>query len=620
MVPGIPRQQATELPTAVIAYQVMRQAETQALEVPKSLEAFDVRECVPCALAAALQASPSALLPVVTSHDRGLYTFDCLQPQVCAEVLAQWHRLEASGIPKVDPSLYTSHGALCADMGMLGWCAGLVRDVLSPIARALWPGAVLGRGLDPQDCLPFVLGPGAEPLPWHEDPSVITFNVCLAAEGVPAVNFATGTDVGHGDPVSSAEGTMLHRRGAAAMHLGSRMHRSGGQGGRSTLVVYCVPRLRGARLTPPFYARYEHYLGQKYEKQQRHERRLPQAFDVPLLPAWCLRVLAALEARDAEGGMPRETAGPGALPPAPGPVPAVLPPEVLLEVWHFLPHWAKAQAQLVCRSWFAGLAESWTAAQSRLWAKEKAMTMGGGCCSDVPCGGREVVCLHLGGAGVRLGAHVWEAFCLESGIDTDGTAAEAVGCPTFAGGGHGPYTPRAVFTDLDPSSLQNLRAGPWGCFDGHSFVGGQESAGYNFALGEALGKVCVDQVLEQVRAIAEGCAGLQGFMLFHSLGGGTGSGFTSLLLERYASSMYHIGRGRGDEGLCLGQGSGQGHGLGQGYRWRSCRGSAAGQGQHKGRVEGWYRQCQGQGLQLEGRGRGMGNSRSRALPLPFGLV
>jgi tubulin alpha len=31
---------------------------------------------------------------------------------------------------------------------------------------------------------------------------------------------------------------------------------------------------------------------------------------------------------------------------------------------------------------------------------------------------------------------------------------------------------------------------------------------------------------------AEDCTGLQGFLLFHSFGGGTGSGFTSLLMER----------------------------------------------------------------------------------------
>ena len=42
----------------------------------------------------------------------------------------------------------------------------------------------------------------------------------------------------------------------------------------------------------------------------------------------------------------------------------------------------------------------------------------------------------------------------------------------------------------------------------------------------------VDQVLDRVRKLADQCTGLQGFLLFHSFGGGTGSGFTSLLMER----------------------------------------------------------------------------------------
>ena len=46
------------------------------------------------------------------------------------------------------------------------------------------------------------------------------------------------------------------------------------------------------------------------------------------------------------------------------------------------------------------------------------------------------------------------------------------------------------------------------------------------------GKEHIDQALDRVRKMADQCTGLQGFLLFHSFGGGTGSGFTSLLMER----------------------------------------------------------------------------------------
>ena len=42
----------------------------------------------------------------------------------------------------------------------------------------------------------------------------------------------------------------------------------------------------------------------------------------------------------------------------------------------------------------------------------------------------------------------------------------------------------------------------------------------------------VDLVLDRIRKLADACTGLQGFLLFHSFGGGTGSGFASLLMER----------------------------------------------------------------------------------------
>jgi hypothetical protein len=47
-----------------------------------------------------------------------------------------------------------------------------------------------------------------------------------------------------------------------------------------------------------------------------------------------------------------------------------------------------------------------------------------------------------------------------------------------------------------------------------------------------IGKEIVDIVLDRIRKLADQCTGLQGFLIFHSFGGGTGSGFTSLLMER----------------------------------------------------------------------------------------
>jgi tubulin alpha len=42
----------------------------------------------------------------------------------------------------------------------------------------------------------------------------------------------------------------------------------------------------------------------------------------------------------------------------------------------------------------------------------------------------------------------------------------------------------------------------------------------------------VEVVVDRVRALADNCNGLQGFIIFHAFGGGTGSGFTSLLMDK----------------------------------------------------------------------------------------
>lgn len=50
--------------------------------------------------------------------------------------------------------------------------------------------------------------------------------------------------------------------------------------------------------------------------------------------------------------------------------------------------------------------------------------------------------------------------------------------------------------------------------------------------GIAVGKEIVDLCLDRIRKLADNCTGLQGFLVFHAVGGGTGSGLGSLLLER----------------------------------------------------------------------------------------
>uniref|UniRef100_F1KXF3 Tubulin alpha chain n=1 Tax=Ascaris suum TaxID=6253 RepID=F1KXF3_ASCSU len=149
--------------------------------------------------------------------------------------------------------------------------------------------------------------------------------------------------------------------------------------------------------------------------------------------------------------------------------------------------------------------------------------------------------MHVGQAGVQIGNACWELFCLEHGIQPDGYMPpdnrEGAGdslSTFFSSTGGGRYVPRAIMVDLEPTVVDEIRTGPYKrLFHPEQMVTGKEDAANNYARGHyTIGKEFIDPVLDKVRHLAENCGSLQGFLIFHSFGGGTGSGFTSLLMER----------------------------------------------------------------------------------------
>lgn len=69
-----------------------------------------------------------------------------------------------------------------------------------------------------------------------------------------------------------------------------------------------------------------------------------------------------------------------------------------------------------------------------------------------------------------------------------------------------------------------------------SLISGKEDAANNFGRGYyTIGKEMEVTVLDSMRKQAEMCSSLAGFFIFHSMGGGTGSGLTTLLMQRLAS-------------------------------------------------------------------------------------
>ena len=104
----------------------------------------------------------------------------------------------------------------------------------------------------------------------------------------------------------------------------------------------------------------------------------------------------------------------------------------------------------------------------------------------------------------------------------------------FSETGAGKHVPRAVFLDLEPTVIDEVRTGTYRqLFHPEQLISGKEDAANNFARGHyTIGKEIVDLCLDRIRKLADNCTGLQGFLVFNAVGGGTGSGLGSLLLER----------------------------------------------------------------------------------------
>ncbi|KAF4978088.1 hypothetical protein FZEAL_5478 [Fusarium zealandicum] len=163
----------------------------------------------------------------------------------------------------------------------------------------------------------------------------------------------------------------------------------------------------------------------------------------------------------------------------------------------------------------------------------------------------EILHLHLGQAGTQLGNSAWELYLLEHGLGHDGRPdpnAPDVGDPGsfetfFTETSSGKHVPRSLFIDLDPSPIDEIRTGGYRqLFHPELLVSGKEDAANNYARGHyTIGKEMVDTVMDRVRRVAGESRRSRelpislGFLIFHSFGGGTGSGFGALLLERLST-------------------------------------------------------------------------------------
>ena len=153
---------------------------------------------------------------------------------------------------------------------------------------------------------------------------------------------------------------------------------------------------------------------------------------------------------------------------------------------------------------------------------------------------REIITLQVGQCGNQIGMEFWKQLCLEHGISKEGTLEEFA----TAGGDRKDvffyqaddeqYIPRALLFDLEPRVLNHVQQTLPRLFNQeniyqHPSGGG---AGNNWGMGYSMAEHVQEELMEMIDREADGSESLEGFLVCHSIAGGTGSGMGSFLLER----------------------------------------------------------------------------------------
>ena len=172
---------------------------------------------------------------------------------------------------------------------------------------------------------------------------------------------------------------------------------------------------------------------------------------------------------------------------------------------------------------------------------------------------REILTINVGQCGIYLGHSVLEQYCAEHKIDPLGNQKyRKIGAmkilydhyiekddakfnhsisTCFKEMYDGRYTARNILVDTDPDSIEHIQNDDLynaylNLYDTNSFISGKENAATNFARGHyTVGRELISTIMDEIRTQTENCENVQGFIMHHSVGGGTGSGLGTLILE-----------------------------------------------------------------------------------------
>ena len=154
---------------------------------------------------------------------------------------------------------------------------------------------------------------------------------------------------------------------------------------------------------------------------------------------------------------------------------------------------------------------------------------------------REIINIAIGQCGLQVAQAFWTIVLKEHGLEMNGTPSQGSMNEEnkyqgvfFDQISDSKFVPRAILVDLEPNVIDQIFSGKMkDLFDSKNVVKGIPGAANNWARGHNTeGGQFIDQLMAIVEKSVEKTQSLQGFIITHSIGGGTGSGFGSLIIEK----------------------------------------------------------------------------------------
>jgi tubulin alpha len=160
-------------------------------------------------------------------------------------------------------------------------------------------------------------------------------------------------------------------------------------------------------------------------------------------------------------------------------------------------------------------------------------------------GNREILSIHIGQCGLQTSARIWQQAARDNGIAETGFA-EDIEAPMLYAHDYmyettsGNFLPRALFIDTEPTVIENLQSSSAKKFFQcpNHIIKGREGAANNFARGYNMGakKIHLEVCMKLQREL-EKCDNCIGMYTYHSVGGGTGSGYATKFYEEVANTF-----------------------------------------------------------------------------------